>query len=402
MNVYDRLKVPRRINASGTLTRLGGSLMAPEVLDAMREAAKSYVDIADLQAAASGVIAHHTGAEAGIVTSGASAALTLATAACLTGMDAASMDRLPDTDGMAREVVMCRHHRTGYDHAIRAAGARIHEVGFNDRTMGAGIRGVEQWEIEAVIGANTVAVAYSASTVEDPPLTEVIEVAHAHGLPVIVDAAAQLPPKTNLTYFIEQGADLVAFSGGKAIAGPQGTGILAGKRDLIAAAALQQLDMDVPAKNWTPPNSLIPQQTLKGLPHHGLGRGFKVSKEDIVGLIVALERFTSEDHDVLNEVRESLLRKLANRLTNISGLKIKLFSASETGRVPILELHIDKFITGIDAVSVSATLQADRQPINLGECKANQNVLLIDPMGLQDGDSEIIAKRLLSLLGKEV
>ena len=133
------------------------------------------------------------------VTSGAAAALTLATAACLTGMDAAAMDRLPDTDGMAREVVMCRHHRTGYDHAIRAAGARIREVGFNDRAMGAGVRGVEPWEIAAAIGPATVAVAYAASPANDPPLAEVAEIAHAHDLPVIVDAAAQLPPKTNLT-----------------------------------------------------------------------------------------------------------------------------------------------------------------------------------------------------------
>ena len=143
MDIYDRLGVARRVNGAGTLTRLGGSLMAPEVLDAMREAAGGFVDIAELQAAASNAIARHTSAEAGLVTSGAAAALTLATAACLTGMDAAAMDRLPDTDGMAREVVMCRHHRTGYDHAIRAAGARIREVGFNDRAMGAGVRGVE-------------------------------------------------------------------------------------------------------------------------------------------------------------------------------------------------------------------------------------------------------------------
>ncbi|MEC8183209.1 MAG: aminotransferase class V-fold PLP-dependent enzyme, partial [Pseudomonadota bacterium] len=258
MDIYDRLGVARRVNGAGTLTRLGGSLMAPEVLDAMREAAGGFVDIAELQAAASNAIARHTGAEAGLVTSGAAAALTLATAACLTGMDAAAMDRLPDTDGMAREVVMCRHHRTGYDHAIRAAGARIREVGFNDRAMGAGVRGVEPWEIAAAIGPATVAVAYAASPANDPPLAEVAEIAHAHELPVIVDAAAQLPPKTNLTRFLADGADLVAYSGGKAIRGPQGTGILAGRRDLIAAAVLQQLDMDVPVANWTPPPGLIP------------------------------------------------------------------------------------------------------------------------------------------------
>ena len=399
MDIYDRLGVARRVNGAGTLTRLGGSLMAPEVLDAMREAAGGFVDIAELQAAASGAIARHTGAEAGLVTSGAAAALTLATAACLTGMDAAAMDRLPDTDGMAREVVMCRHHRTGYDHAIRAAGARIREVGFNDRAMGAGVRGVEPWEIAAAIGPGTVAVAYAASPANDPPLAEVAEIAHAHDLPVIVDAAAQLPPKTNLTRFIADGADLVAYSGGKAIRGPQGTGILAGRRDLIAAAVLQQLDMDVPVANWTPPPGLIPHNVLRGIPHHGLGRGFKVSKEDIVGLLVALDRFVAEDDAAINAAHESLLRDLAAAISDIPGLAATLRPAADTGRVPVLELHLDPVTAGIDAVALSARLQAAAPPIHLSERSAAQGMLTVDPMGLRPDDGAVIADRLRALLG---
>lgn len=401
MDTYERLGVAKRINGAGTLTRLGGSLMAPEVLAAMRDAAGSFVDIAELQAAASGVIAAHTGAEAGIVTSGAAAALTLATAACLTGMDAAAMDRLPDTGGMANEVVMCRHHRTGYDHAIRAAGAVIREIGFNDRAMGAGVRGVEPWEIEAAIGPNTIALAYAASPANEPPLSEIVAVARAHDLPVIVDAAAQLPPKANLSRFIGEGADLVAYSGGKAIRGPQGTGILAGRRDLIAAAVLQQLDMDVSPATWMPPASLIPHNALKGVPHHGLGRGFKVSKEDIVGLIVALERFASADEAAEARACEAILSAIAEGVAGLAGIAANLLPAAATGRLPVLEIVIDAGTTGLGALALSQRLQAGDPPIHLSERRAAQDVLLVDPAGLREADAPLIAARLRAALGRE-
>ncbi len=395
MHVYDRLGVKRRINGAGTLTRLGGSLMPPEVLAAMAEAAESCVDVAELQAAASRVIARETGAEAGIVTSGAAAALTLGTAACLTGLDAAKMDRLPDTAGMANEVVMCRTHRTGYDHAIRAAGARIVEVGFNDRAVGCGVRGVEPWEIEAAIGPNTVAVAYAATPADEPPLAEVVAVAGAHNLPVLVDAAAQLPPVENLRRFVAAGAALVAFSGGKAIRGPQASGILCGRRDLVAAALLQQLDMDTAPETWNPPPGLIPKDRLRGLPHHGLGRGFKVGKEEIVGLIVALERFAAPATAAEELVRsEAWLTEIAGRLDDVPGVYARLLAADETGGAPALEVSLSDG----DAWALSRALQAGDPPIHLGEARAGEGVLLVKPGALREGDAAIIAERLVELL----
>ena len=249
-DIYGKLGVKRRINAAGTLTRLGGSLMAPEVLDAMRAAAQGSVDIGELQSAASRIIAKATGAEAGLVTSGASAALTLAAAACLAGYDIARMARLPDTRDMPNEIVMIRTHRNAYDHALRAAGAAIVDIGHNDRGTGAGVRGIEAWEIEAALGPRTAAFAFSATPETKHDLPAVVAVCRKHGVPVIVDAAAQLPPVANLRAFVADGADLVAFSGGKAIGGPQASGILAGRRDLIASALLQQLDMDVVPERW--------------------------------------------------------------------------------------------------------------------------------------------------------
>ncbi len=173
--IYERLGVPRRINAAGTLTRLGGSLMAPAVLLAMAQAAEASVDISELQSAASGVIARCTGAQAGIVTSGAAAGLTLATAACLAGWDVNRMAALPDTRAMPNRILMARTHRNSYDHAIRLAGATIVDIGHNDRGTGAGVRGLEPWEIEAAIDANTAAFLFVATseTLADLPAVAV-------------------------------------------------------------------------------------------------------------------------------------------------------------------------------------------------------------------------------------
>ena len=394
MSIYERFGVRTRVNAAGLLTRLGGSLMPHEVLEAMAEAAGRFVDMAELHAAASTVIARHTGAEAGLITSGAAAGLTLGTAACLAGLDAARMDRLPEADDIPNEVLMCRTHRTGYDHAIRAAGARIREVGFNDRATGAGVRDVEAWEMEAAITPRTVAVAYAASPGSQPPLSAVVEVTRKHGVPVLVDAAAQLPPAENLRRFIADGADLVAFSGGKAIRGPQGTGILCGRRDLIASAALQQLDMDVRPETWSPPDGFISRAALRGLPHHGIGRGFKVSKEEIVGLLVALERFVALDHAAEGAMQERLLALIEARLAGVPHIRTRLLAAAETGRDPLLELRLNEAALGRSAFDVSLALQRGDPPVHLGERRASEGILLVNPVGLREGEEEIVAARI--------
>src|SRR5262249_32647737 len=162
------------------------------------------------------------------------------------------------------------------DHAVRTTGATIVEVGLPDRYAGAGVRDAEAWEIADAIGEATACVVYAADPRARPSLREGVNVAHAAGVPVVVDAAAQLPPAATLRPFTAEGADLVAFSGGKAIGGPQATGILCGRRDLIMAVALQQLDLDVLADHWSPPPALIDLAQLRGIPPHGIGRPCKV------------------------------------------------------------------------------------------------------------------------------
>jgi L-seryl-tRNA(Ser) seleniumtransferase len=398
-DVYAWLGVKKRVNAAGLVTRLGGSLMSEDVLAAMREAASHYVDISELQTKASTIIARHTGAEAGIVTSGAAAGLTMATAACITGHDVAKMERLPDTTGIPNEVIMYRSHRNAYDHAVRAAGAKICEIGLNDRGAGAGVRELEPWEIEAAITPNTVAVVYTVTPTGQPPLRQVTEVANRHKVPVIVDAAAQLPPKENLRAFIDAGASLVAFSGGKAIRGPQGTGILCGRRDLISAALIQQLDMDVAPETWNPPEGLLSSELLKRYPHHGLGRGFKIDKESVVGLLVALERFANADIEPEIREKEGLLQFISDRLQKSKCVQTGPAQAKGKGSYPALEITFDEKALNATAYQLSKKLHQGTPPIHLSERRAHEGMLVVDSSGLRPGDEKLIADALIALVG---
>ena len=385
-DVYAALGVKRRINAAGTLTRLGGALMDEEVLAAMAAAARASVDIGELQAAASQTIAKVTGAEAGIVTTGAAAALTLAAAAAMTRWDIARMAALPHTEAFPNEILLPRTHYTGYAHALRAAGARLVDLGHNDRGTGAGVRGIEAWEIEAAITPRTAAFAFAATPANTDDLGTVVAVCKPRNIPVIVDAAAQLPPKSNLRRFIELGADLVAFSGGKAIGGPQASGVLAGRRDLVGSALVQQLDMDVSPATWSPPD-LIDRAAMKGIPHHGLGRGFKAGKEEIVGLLVALERFANADDEAANAALEKRLKRIADEIP----LASKLLSARETGKVPQL------YLTLKDPLEASRRLQAGDPPVHLSERFAAQGILIVDPQALRLEDDSVLIAALRAL-----
>lgn len=394
MGIYEKLGVRTVIHAAGTHTRLGGTIMPLEVLDAMREASRSLVAIDELQAAAGKIIAEITGAESGIVTAGASAALTLATAACVTGMDPDKMNRLPDTTGMKNNVVIQKSHRDGYDHAIRAVGVKLVEVGMPYRTY--------PYEVEAAINENTAAVAYVVTRSRGSlSLEKVVEIAHSSGVPVIVDAAGELPPAENLRRFIAAGADLVVFSGGKAIRGPQSSGILCGRRDLIMAAAMQNLDMDVHPETWKPPEEFIDLDRMSGPPEHGIGRGFKVGKEDIVGLITALRLYVEKDHEA--EYR-SWLRKIewiVRELDQLNHVRARAALPQESGMgFPLAYITLDQEALGIDCFQVSRALKAGEPSIHVREGLMHEGTLGIHPINLQDGDETVIVKRFKEILNK--
>src|SRR5918993_1053539 len=268
MGVYDRLGMRRVINADATLTRLGGSLMSSEVLDAMCDAAASFVDMYELQQVVGKRLAELTRNEAAYVSTGAAAGIVLATLAAMTEGDLATIARLIETGEVPKnEVIIHRVHRIPYDPAVRLAGARIVEIGNRLQTF--------PWELEAAISPRTAMVFYSVGVHLAGgalPLAETVEIAHAHGIPVVVDAAAQLPPTENLWRFTrELGADLAVFSGGKDFHGPQASGLLVGTEAMIAAVSVH------------------------GSPHQRLARPMKVGKEELIGLMAAVERYVDED-----------------------------------------------------------------------------------------------------------
>lgn len=393
MSIYDRFGVRTIINAKGPSTRLSGGFLDPEVAAAMTEAATYCVEMAELQAGASKVLAEVTGAEAGIVTSGAAAGLLLGTAACMTGLDPGKMSRLPDTHGMKNEVIMVRSQRNFYDHAVRTAGAKIIEVGLPDRYAGAGVRDAEGWEIQEAIGPQTAAVMYVAGGGSQPTLAEVTRVAHSQGVPVIVDAAGQLPPVSNLKRFIEEGADLVAFSGGKAIGGPQGSGILAGKRDLIMAAILQNLDLDIYWEQWAPPESLIDKKRLCGAPPHGVGRPCKVGKEQIIGLLVALKKFVAESDEARGKRFRGHIDKLYALLADADHARVQVTG----GTVPSLELTVLKD-SPRTAMEICIELERGNPSVHANPSRVRNGVIVFSPWCLKDGDAEKIAARVKPLL----
>ena len=398
MSIYEELGVRTIINAKGPSTRLSGGFLDDEVARAMVEASRHCVDIAELQAAASRVIAEITGSEAGYVTSGAAAGLLLGAAACVTGLDPGKMNRLPDTTGMKDEIVMVRSQRNFYDHAVRGAGVRIVEVGLPDRFAGAGVRDAEGWEIDQAIGERTAAVFYVASASARPPLAEVVKIAHARGVPVLVDAAAQLPPADNLRRFVALGADLVAFSGGKAIAGPQASGFLAGRRDLIAAAALQHLDVDFPWELWCPPSDLIDKSLLPGAPHHGIGRPCKVGKEEIVGLVVALRRFAAADPEGRRGRWLALARALVAQLDDISGTSVRLLADRPWREIPQVELALGPEARGT-ALALMQALEAGSPPVFADPARLDEQVVVLGTSCLREGDPPVIAARIRDFLG---
>jgi D-glucosaminate-6-phosphate ammonia-lyase len=383
MSPFSRWNVAPVINATGTVTRLGGSALSERVLTAMNAAALESVSIEALQAAASRRIAEITGTEAAFVTSGASAALTLGAAAILAKRDTRRMLELPRGKGFAREFLVARDQRNGYDHAVRLAGAKLVDVGFDELSSGAGVRGVEAADFaDAIVEGRTAGVLYVQRDGGRPKLDKVVNVAHTRLIKVLVDAAAELPPRANLSALPATGADLVCFSGGKAIRGPQGTGILCGDGELIASAALQMLDMDDHPELWNPPKDWIPFAEHFGMPRHGLGRGFKVGKEQIVGLLTALDEFLERDLVAEANERRAWLESLAAKLTS-SRFRTELLESAHAEVAPTLALHVDRN-SPQTALELCRRLREGEPSIYVGHALLHHGTLLVNPSCLRE------------------
>jgi uncharacterized pyridoxal phosphate-dependent enzyme len=360
MDIYDELGVGKVINGNATLTRLGGSIMPPQVVAAMAEAAQSFVDIDELQYKVGARIAEWTRNEAAYVSCGAAAGLVLSAAACIAGLDPEKRQRLPYTDGMANEVIVHRHGRVGYDFAVRQAGARFVEIG--------DMKGTSADEMEAAITERTAAILYFYKMHlmdGQVPLEQAIEIGKRRGIPVVVDAAAQIPPVENLWRFTHMGADLVLFSGGKGLCGPQSSGLILGRKDLIDACAFH------------------------ACPRPFIGRPMKVGKEELVGLMTALRWYLDLDHEALMASYEEQVQAVIDAFCRVPHVDAKRSFPSEAGQpMPRAEIVLDEEQTGVSRDEVLERLQAGTPSVSLAP--AGKFGLYVNPQTLQPGQIQTV------------
>ncbi len=387
MGIFETLGVTPVINATGYVTRLSGSLMLPEVRAAMDEASRSFVQIGELQDAASRIIAEQTGAEAGYVTSGAAAGLTLSAAACLAGTDHELINRLPDTTGIPNEIIIPAPHRDSYDRCLRSAGARLVTAGTADLCLTS--------DLERAITGDTVALAFFSDHESTAlPLPDLVAVARANDLPVIVDAALALPPPENLRRFTAEGADLVVFSSGKDMRGPQSAGFVAGRADLIASFPLQHQDMGA----WTATETI---DQAFGPPGHGIGRGLKAGKEEITGALVALQRYPDRDHEAELAQQWQDAELVASRIADLPGISYEMGHKQTPG--VYLQISFDPQHLQTTPVEITRQLAAGTPRIIVrAGLYGEPDGITVGFAAVQPGEAEIISNHLFDALAANV
>jgi L-seryl-tRNA(Ser) seleniumtransferase len=366
-SVYKQLGVKNFINAYGTLTTLGGTLMPAQVVKAMEAASHNFVKIHDLQDKVGKRLAELIGVEAAFVTAGASDALCLATCAVTAGDDPAKMAQLPDLTGMKSEIVIQKGHRSGFDHAFRMVGVKLINVETAD-------------EAGKAINSNTAAVAFvlSHNNLEyKVDLETMIGIAHAANVPLILDAAAEVPPVENLSKFVKQGADLVAFSGGKNLRGPQCAGLLLGRSDLVKKAYANHS-----------PNDYLP-------------RIAKVGKEEIVGMLAAVELDLRKDWDAERKEYHAKLDRIADHLKDIPTVVTEYPTNDDFSHSPRLTIQWDEPKLGISLAEMMTELENGEPAIvatDMTKYKPHWKGVGIFANNLQPGEELIVAARVKQLL----
>jgi uncharacterized pyridoxal phosphate-dependent enzyme len=378
VDYYEKLGVTKIINAAGTYTALTASTMPPSVQAAVARAAKHPVRLHELQKAAGEYLARQLKCEGAMVTAGAASALTLATAAAMTLGNKTSMHNIPtDVTGLKNEVIAQKGHRYEYDHAIRNCGAKFvevvtladYEAAFNDRTVMTNFfNAAERGEISR---------------------EDWIRIAQQHGVPCLNDAAADVPPISNLWNYTQMGFDLVAFSGGKGMRGPQNAGLLLGRKDLIAAAV----------QNNSPNSDTI-------------GRGMKVSKEQIVGMVAAVDWFLSQTDAGMELEFRKRAEKIASLLKTVPTLEARVVIPNvAANRVPHLLLHYDPQRVKITPADVMAELRKGTPSIELNPqtgkkpgagLPSDENTIVVGVWMLQPGEELMVAHRLKEILSKAI
>jgi D-glucosaminate-6-phosphate ammonia-lyase len=360
--IYDRLGVRPVINGMGVVTVLGGSLMPPEVIQAMEQASRHFVQLPDLQRKVGARIAELLGVPGAMVTGGAASAITVAAGACIAHGDPDKLRRLPDTSGMKHEIIQQKSHRSGYEAQMTLVGAKIITV----ETAA---------ELQSAINDRTAMMFFlnKADPLGQIRRAEWIQIAKQRGVPTFNDAASDATPKENLWKYVHDGFDLVAFSGGKALLGPQCSGLLLGRKDLIDAA--------------------LPCMS----PNGGIGRGMKVGKEEIVGLLAAVERYLKVDHDA--EIRE-----LESRVTHMKGQLAAAKGVTAERHVPVIANEVPHLLLTWDETALKLTAQdvtkklSDGQP-SIAVLNQGPGNVLVSVWMMRRDEHRVVAKRLREVFG---
>ena len=358
---FRELGVRPFINAAGTYTAMTASLMPPEVMAAVNYASKHYVMLDELHDKVGERIATLLHCDAAMVTSGAASALTLGTAAVLTGTDRQKIVDLPDLSKMKSEVIVQKSHRFGYEHAVRNCGVRLVEVETRE-------------DLERAVNQQTAMMLFYNNNNPDGRIRdeEFVQLGKRHGIPTLNDAAADVPPVDNLWKYTKMGFDLVAFSGGKGLRGPQSAGLLLGRKDLIAAARLN-----------APPNG------------NTVGRGLKVNKEEMLGILAALERYLANDHVAERREFDARAEAIRGGVAMLPGVKAEIFVPEVANHVPHVKISWDAAAKGLTAADAVNALRAGEPSIGT---RSEGDALVIGVWMMQPGEDKIVARRLRQVL----
>ena len=373
MNIYSELEIKEYINAWGTVTTLGGSIIEPEVMEAMSEASQSFVSMDELHHKAGIKIAEMIGVEAAYITCGAAAGVAISTAACIAGTDLSKIHSLPDSTFFNNEVLILKSHRFRYDQGVKIAGGKLKEVGLSDLTL--------PEQLDNAITEKTVMLLYLAESEKlrgSLPLGLISDILKSRNIPIVVDAAAEIPPVKNLTNYIKEGADLVLFSGGKEIRGPQSSGLILGNKDLIKACS------------------------ANSCPNHGIGRSMKVDKETIAGITKAVELLVKKDYKAEYKRWDNMASNIIKSLAPIDSLIVRKDFPSEPGiqptSIPRVYLRINHTKEKISTQNFREILKNETPGIICGEDKGE---IVLNMQTLKDGESEIISKTILNIFASK-
>ena len=375
-SIYKELGAVPVINATGSVTMLGGSTPAPEVREAMDRADGAYVPLMELEERAGEAIAKMVDVPAAYITSGAGSALTLATAACMAGDDDAKIQQLPDTTGMKNEILIQARQHYWYDRCLELAGAKLVDFGTPE--------GTSREDLENAIGPNTAAVHYLAEAQSPDPkalsLEDTIEIAHAKGVPVLVDAAGQIYPLDLFGSYVRMGADFQCTAA-KYMGSAQSTGLAFGSTDMIRTLGLQSF------------------VSYEGRRIRGVGRPHKVDRQEMVGVVAAVRRWMTMNHEERLADTEVKCGNMMTPLQGIPGVTVQV-SDNIIGHQPYgVTLEVDATVTGMSAQEVVDRLKAGDPPV-WTRVREGDTGIVLHAFGLNEGEDKVVGERIAALFGK--